>query len=709
MDISLLIWVVGGIVGFWSCFFLGSRTAYRPSMRWLRWTFVFAGFHFLFTALESPLESTAYAVITLLRWATGLIAIAFWHGWLIGVRGMTRVEGIVRKTHLGVAVDYALFCIAISLMPADATFVCPTVDPLVAPVLISVYLTGALSHIWLMTWRLHQRETIPVARAAFRALLIATTLVCVSIIAVTAAPLLSQALPAVTALIERAGYGLLCCGIALMGYGAMSYAERHTGRTSGRDYLVSGFASLGVVAAYESILIGFHAATQKVLMTDQALALGIMFIPVIIATHFGFDQLRDMLDWLRFGGSARRVRSTLRTIARQIGSEKPCDQVIHEVLHTLAHALRAERITLFWFERSEARLLAAYGHKPGAPVQADDLRAPWLQPVRGDASHAYLLPLYVGHKQRGALLISGSDCGHWILNERTQFEMIGSRLAAYVAHAESEPVTIPQHIHRLEEQARDVKALHDALDGVRSPSVFITTLGPFRVEVQGKPASYKDVRVGRHMLNGMFMYLVANMDEPVLRDTLIEIAHDHRRGRKPEDNLPDGAHYISGLRKILQRWGMADALEITDTTVTLKRHPSWATDTDQVSALTRRAEQAITNGQIAHAISSLKEALDLFKGDYLQEFNAVEYRIDDEVHKWEDERNKIEQRLLRFYLDTPDLTDADRQRMLHAADGLLTRSDGDPDVLDLIERAAQRCRDHRLLQRCRNLRSHLER
>jgi hypothetical protein len=153
-------------------------------MRWLRWTFVFAGFHFLFTALESPLESTAYAVITLLRWATGLIAIAFWHGWLIGVRGMTRVEGIVRKTHLGVAVDYALFCIAISLMPADATFVCPTVDPLVAPVLISVYLTGALSHIWLMTWRLHQRETIPVARAAFRALLIATTLVCVSIIAV---------------------------------------------------------------------------------------------------------------------------------------------------------------------------------------------------------------------------------------------------------------------------------------------------------------------------------------------------------------------------------------------------------------------------------------------------------------------------------------------------------------------------------------------
>ncbi len=701
MDAPLLIRVVGGILGFWVCFFLGSRTAYHRSTRWLRWSFVFLGLHFLFATLESPLGLLEPAVIPLLRSISGLIALAFWHGWLVGVRGLTRTEGIVRKVHLGIALNYALFAVVIGLIPGDVTFAVPTVQPWVAPLLIGVYLGGVLLHAWGMTWRLYRREALPLERIVSRRLLIATSMVSVSVIAVAAASALKQAQPEASAWIEQVGYALLCCGIVVMGYGALTYVQRHMGRNSGRDYLASGFASLGIVAVYESVLIMFRSVTLKVLPAHQALVLGIVLIPVIIATHFGFDQLRDMLDWLRVGDAERRVRSMLRAITRQIGSEKPRNEVISDVLQSLAQGLRAECVAVFWFTTNEAHLLAAYGQKPDASVQADVLRAPRLQPFHQLAGYDLLLPLYVGRKQHGALLIGGQSRRKRMPDEQAQLEVIGLLLAHYIERTESEPITVPQHIHRLEQQARDVQQMHDALDRLHRPPVFITTLGPFRVEVNGEEVSYKG-RLGRHMLNGMLMYLVANVEKRIPRDTLIEIAGDHRRRRKPgvRSDLPNSSHYISGLRQMLERWGMADALDITDTTVTLKRHPSWTTDTDQVIALYRRAEQDITAGRMRSAIALLEEALSLFHGDYLQEFDAAEYRIDHEVHRWECERSMIEQRLLSIYLNIPDLTDADRQRMSRLADALLTRSQGDSDVVNLVRRIAQRCGNHRLLQQC---------
>lgn len=708
MDTPLLLWVVGGILGFWVCFFLGSRTAYHPSTRWLRWSCVFAGLHFLFAALESPLEPGGRAVIPPLRVATGLIAIACWHGWLVGVRGLTRAEGVVRNVHLGVVAGYGLL-VALASSGADAAiaWIAPlAINPLLARALVSGYVTVALIHIWMMTWRLYRRETILVARGASRVLLMATTIVCLSVIVVAGLPMLRRSFPEIAAPVEQAGYGLLCGGIALMGYGALTYVRRYMGRSTGRDYLASGFASLGIVALYESVLIGFRSATLNVVPANQSLVLGIVLVPVIIATHFGFDQLRDILDWVRVGDAARRVRGMLHTITRQIGSEKPRDQVIRDVLQSLAQWLRAERIAVFWFTVNEARLLATHGDAPDAAVHTDDLRAARPQPFKRSSGYEHLLPLCVGRRQRGALLIGGSGCRRRLLDERERLEAVGLLLADYIEHTEAEPVTIPQHMHRIEQQTRDVQKLHDALNRAPSPPVFITTLGPFKVEVDGKPASYKEGRVGRHMLNGMFMYLVYKAGKPVSRDTLIEIARDHRRGRKPDDDRepPDRAHYISGLRKMLERWGMADALEITDSTVMLKRHASWTTDTDQVVELHRRAEQDIADGQVRNAIALLEKALDLFHGDYLQEFDAPDHRIDHDVYQWERKRSAIEQRLLALYLDTPDLTDADVQQMQVIAHRMLTHSDDDPAVVALVERVARRCGDNRLLQRLARLR-----
>ncbi|MFQ3632111.1 BTAD domain-containing putative transcriptional regulator [Roseiflexus sp.] len=698
MEALLFTWAVGGILGFWVCFFLGSRTAYHPLTRWLRWSFVFAGFHFLFAAIEALLDHSDHEVVTSLRVGTGLIAITCWHGWIVGVRGLTRKERIVRKVHLCAALSYALCGVAISLISADATLTGLTVEPWVASVPIGVYLAGALVYGWRLTWRLHQRETLPVARSASGKLLTATTIVCVSVIPIAGLSVLKRTFPEVAAPVEQAGYGSLCCGIALMGYGSLTYARRRTGLVGGRDYLVSGFASLGIVVVYESVLVAFYAVMPEKLAVNQVLVLGVVLIPVIITTHFGLDQLRDMLDWLRFGRSARQVRRTLRVITRLIGAEKPRDQVIHDVLQTLARTLCTERIALFWFTKGEAHVLSALGPPPEAPLYIDDLLATRLQLMPGCDGYEYLLPLCVGRRQRGALLIGGSGSWRWWLNERERLEAAGVLLADYIEYTESEPDTIPQHVDRFEQQIGTVQSLHEALDQVQSPPVFITTLGSFKVEVNGKPAPYQGVRVGRHMLNGMLMYLVAHVDRPVLRDILIEVADVHRRGRKGRkagQEWSDRSHYISGLRQIQQQWGMTDALEISDTTVMLKRHPSWTTDTDQVVKLHQRAEQARAEGRISDAIALLEEALALFHGDYLPEFESGEVRIDDAVRRWERIRERIERQLFECYLTTPHLSDDDCHRIPDIVDGIQARNDGDPHIAALAERVIQRCRNSR--------------
>ena len=685
MDIPLFLHVGGSIVSFWVGLFLGNRTAYHPSTRWLRWTFVFTGCYFFLRAIESSLKPPVHHLMQA-QLILALVALACWRGWVIGVRGMTRAEHRARWIYVALAVGCALIAAR---------------NLVLSVIIIGGYLAVTLGSVWFRTWRLYRRETILPAQRAAGTLLVATTIICISVVTLAAVAWLQPTLAEVAGMLEQAGEGMLCGGIALLGYGALIYTRRHAGRNSGRDYLVSGLASLGIVTVYELILIAFHNATRSVLTAEQALGLGIILVPVLIATHFGFDQLRDALDWLRFDPSSRLLRSMMRSFTRQIGTEKPCDQVVRECLQTLVCVADVSRSALFWFEEDGARLLASHGHTPSYAPKQSDLLAVRMQPFDQCADYAYLLPLWVARKQRGALLLSSPGYGQWSPREREQLSTLGVLLAAYIDHSHSEPVTIPQRIHRLEEQAHDVQQLHAALSDVQPPLVVITTLGRFDVQVNGKPAQYRRMRIGRHMFLGMLMYLVAHTGQPVRRDVLVEVALEHRRGRKHEDDLPDESHYISGLRTILQHWGMGDALDVTAETVTLKRHPSWTTDTDQVLALSNSARQDIAQGRIEAAVAALEEALRLFHGDYLPQYDAPDHRIDHEQRRWERKRVQIEKLLLRSYLSLPDLSA--RQRAPDITDAILSRNEDDPEMVRLVLDVAQRLQDNRLLQRCHTL------
>ena len=301
MDIPLFLHVGGSIVSFWVGLFLGNRTAYHPSTRWLRWTFVFTGCYFFLRAIESSLKPPVHHLMQA-QLILALVALACWRGWVIGVRGMTRAEHRARWIYVALAVGCALIAAR---------------NLVLSVIIIGGYLAVTLGSVWFRTWRLYRRETILPAQRAAGTLLVATTIICISVVTLAAvawlqstpseiAGMLVQAVVTLAAvawlqstpseiagMLVQAGEGMLCGGIALLGYGALIYTRRHAGRNSGRDYLVSGLASLGIVTVYELILIAFHYVTQSVLTAEQALALGIILVPVLIATHFGFDQLRD--------------------------------------------------------------------------------------------------------------------------------------------------------------------------------------------------------------------------------------------------------------------------------------------------------------------------------------------------------------------------------------------------------------------------------
>jgi hypothetical protein len=109
VDIPLFLHVGGSVVSFWVGLFLGNRTAYHPSTRWLRLTFVLTGCSFLLKAFEAFLyPPVPQLFVAQARLALALVALACWHGWVIGVRGITRAEHRARWISVALAVGCAL-------------------------------------------------------------------------------------------------------------------------------------------------------------------------------------------------------------------------------------------------------------------------------------------------------------------------------------------------------------------------------------------------------------------------------------------------------------------------------------------------------------------------------------------------------------------------------------------------------------------------
>jgi len=171
----------------------------------------------------------------------------------------------------------------------------------------------------------------------------------------------------------------------------------------------------------------------------------------------------------------------------------------------------------------------------------------------------------------------------------------------------------------------------------RALRIYIQTLGDFKVSIGHKAAEWRGAGAGAKQLQRVLAYLIAHRDREVRKAELIEVAGGY--------NERGARNVISGVRTMLTNWGMGVALTLERLTVTLRKHESWGTDTDQIQELFDQAEALHTAGEHEQAIVLLQQAAPLCKGEYLTVLDTVpEYVPHGEISHWK----RVQKNVLRL-------------------------------------------------------------
>jgi hypothetical protein len=135
------------------------------------------------------------------------------------------------------------------------------------------------------------------------------------------------------------------------------------------------------------------------------------------------------------------------------------------------------------------------------------------------------------------------------------------------------------------------------------PLVYIRTLGPLQAWVSGADAIWRCHGVGRHQLRRQLGYLLGYCGHPVSWRKLKEVADGRAR-----EALARSFYMVGGLAKLLDTWGLREALQRGQQQITLLRSPLWRTDTDDLRRLRDLAHAALRRDDIAAAIAALERA-----------------------------------------------------------------------------------------------------
>lgn len=199
---------------------------------------------------------------------------------------------------------------------------------------------------------------------------------------------------------------LLGLAVLLMGYGVARYSALMAGRVIGQDFIYNGVAILLVVFLYWTV--------GEVSVLDYRVPAAALIFIVILAifTHALIDIGRQALDFVFYRRQTRELRSKLRRLVTLAGEPQALEENIAVRLHTLCSLVRATYGLILVFETEKVSELASYKwiHGPlklGAAMFAfDDVIQPKPNEYAAPLEEAALIiPLYVGMKQIGALIL----------------------------------------------------------------------------------------------------------------------------------------------------------------------------------------------------------------------------------------------------------------------------------------------------------------
>lgn len=141
------------------------------------------------------------------------------------------------------------------------------------------------------------------------------------------------------------------------------------------------------------------------------------------------------------------------------------------------------------------------------------------------------------------------------------------------------------------------------------PHVFIVTLGILEAFVDRRPAVWDGSSAGKNQLRRGLAGLLLHLELPVHRTKL-----EHMAGGR-DDALR--RRVFHGLIRMLQSWGMGDAVTKQSGAITLRPHPSWHTDTDELLVRYEEAQHAEAAGDPVAVVRVLEDVGCLCSGEFL--------------------------------------------------------------------------------------------
>jgi DNA-binding SARP family transcriptional activator len=438
------------------------------------------------------------------------------------------------------------------------------------------------------------------------------------------------------------GHALMDLALILLAYAVLAYRSLLPARVAQRTFYRSLLGGL-LTALYIGLLLAAEPLASQVIQPRSPLPLVTIFTLVVLIAIFG--PLRDWAGaWIdqRFFHREFDYGRLLRAVSDDLFGRGDLAGQLQAALTAICRTLALRDGAVAVQEGAGLRVLTTYGSQ----LAEDALRE--VAVPDGPRSHygdwgpwpaaRLLLPLRRGDETLGLLLLGAKRSGEpYRETERALLHSLGAYLALAIKHAraqEEEELAMAA----LAEQARQLQAEQELLaaqaaEAARAAAqpapqpvesgrgLRVYALGPLRVERDGETIErWGGDKAGTYQAEALFAFLFDRRGRGVTKDEAEEVIW-------PDLGLDKGDtafhRTISALRRTLEP-GLRRASESKRIAYHHERYwldpgaVAWC-DADVFGATAEKGHTLLRQGDIERGRATLAEALELYRGDYMDD------------------------------------------------------------------------------------------
>jgi len=504
----------------------------------------------------------------------GLIGLMTWlhltHLFLMQSANHTKLSLFQRMSSVGVYLSYGLGCAAIVY---DTTFLFrwyKTSDSLAQPdlyhlgrygplhPLIILYFVGVGLHSLLNLWQAYRQTNDRTPKKTFTTLFIALFSALLGGVYLGIGYRYSALdLPAFP------GDLFIGAGIVGVGYAVAHYHALIEGRTIERDLLYNVLGISLTVLCY-GVLIWI---LEVWIYGEANIIFLVMIIVCAIVTHSLFDGVRTALDQIFYRRQFQQLRSHLRNLAREVGTQQTLTEQLESILYGIQRALHVQE-SLIVLRRDDCFVVAAaqnitmkISSFPSMVLLTPTITAIPQLIVEELPNMALLAPLHNGNGQIGALILGTKTSNTPYTEEDLEIlDMLTAQITTVVHHLYQQEETMRRidtmlAAFRIQEEAlhKQIQHLQGTLTNYEKTTVTVNGISDKQlVEAVTECLRYLNniAKLGHHSLAQLAVVTTRLQDQDASQGFSIARGHALRTvllealyRLQPEGNEPKGNLY----------------------------------------------------------------------------------------------------------------------------------------------------------------------